>query len=39
VSTTRARVVLIVHVSVELIRFGKETEAAKRVGSSIGYRC
>jgi hypothetical protein len=27
------------NVSVELIRFGKETEAAKRVGSSIGYRC
>ena len=27
------------HVSLELIRFGKESAAAKRVGSRIGYRC
>jgi hypothetical protein len=27
------------NVGTELIRFGKETAAAKRLGSSIGYRC
>src|SRR5262245_36818966 len=27
------------NVGAELIRFGKETAAAKRVGSRIGYRC
>ena len=27
------------NVGMELIRFGKETAAAKRVGSRIGYRC
>lgn len=27
------------NVGTELIRFGKETAAAKRVGSRIGYRC
>jgi hypothetical protein len=27
------------HVSTGLIRFGKETTAAKRVGRRIGYRC
>ena len=27
------------HVSLGLIRFGRETTAAKRVGSRIGYRC
>jgi hypothetical protein len=37
VSGTRAR--LPTHVTAELIRFGKETAAAKRVGRRIGYRC
>jgi hypothetical protein len=27
------------NVGAELIRFGKESAAAKRVGSRIGYRC